>query len=123
MTNYTETLQANLFLQSFKNELENRKLKSNEVLTNPKTVLTGGAVVDILRGVVPKDYDFIHNKKLEEIMRENLNFKLEYTSRSAITFSYNGSIIQLLYKSPESFAYTLEQSEYNIFDGNLTNFD
>lgn len=123
MEQYKETLKANLFLQAFKNELQNRKLKPDQVLVNPPTVLVGGAVIDILRGVIPKDYDFIHNSNLEKIMRENLNFKLEYTSRSAITFSYNGSIIQLLYKSPDSFAYTLEQSRWNLFEETLINFD
>jgi hypothetical protein len=85
--------------------------------------LTGGAVVDILRGVIPKDYDFIHTTALENLMRKNLKFKLLYTSRSAITFLYNDTPIQLLYKSTESFAYTMEKGEYNLGIETLENFD
>lgn len=116
MEKYTETLKANLFLQTLKKELETPTPK-------PQTRLTGGAVVDILRGVVPKDYDFIHTNALEKAMRENLNFKLIYTSKSAVTFLYNNTTIQLLYKSTDSFPYTIEQGIYDLFQEKLDNFD
>ena len=116
MEKYTEILKNDLFLQSLKTELETDSAK-------PTIKLTGGAVVDILRGVTPKDYDFIHNTVVEKVMRDNKNFTLLYTSKATVTFQFNGRIIQLLYKDTDSFPYTLEQGTFNLTNLTLSNFD
>lgn len=116
MEKYTEILKNDLFLQSLKKELETESSK-------PTMKLTGGAVVDILRGATPKDYDLIHNSGLEKAMRDNKNFVLLYTSKATVTFQFNGRIIQLLYKDVDSFPYTLEQGTFNLSNSSLSNFD
>lgn len=118
MEKYTEILKQDLFLKLLKEEIN--KLDTSH---KPKVTLVGGAVIDILRGVRPKDYDLLHNSILEKALKENPNFKLEYTSKSAMTFSINGFIVQLLYKNVSEFSYSIERSEYDVTVERLLKLD
>lgn len=113
MEKYQKILKENAFLDNLKNEFSGSCYPS----------LTGGAINDILSDVVPKDYDFVHTVSLENEIYKNPNFKFLYISRTAITFEYKTKIIQLLYKNPKDYPYTIEQAEFDIRRGNLKNFD
>jgi hypothetical protein len=107
---YEKVLKEDLFLKTLKEE----NLGS--------LILTGGAVIDILSGVIPKDYDFVHTNIIENKIKANDKFKLLYTSSTAATYEYLGKDIQLLYKNPLDFPYTIEQSKFNIDTGKLEYF-
>lgn len=107
---YEKILSEDLFLKTIK----------EENLSN--LTLTGGAVVDILSERTPKDYDFIHSNVIEDEMNKSDKFKLLYTSITAITYEFLGKKVQLLYKNPVDYPYTIEQSKYNIDTGQLDFF-
>ena len=112
MEKYLEKLKKDLFLEHFTKEFKNEH-----------PILTGGAINDILSDRTPKDYDFIHSTGLENALQKNLTFELQYVSRTAVTYSYNGFIVQLIYKKPEEFPYTIEQAQYRLNAQTLQNFD
>lgn len=116
MEKYEQLLKEDLFLNMLRTELD---LEKSRMSVN----ITGGAVVDILRGVKPKDYDILHHTSLENLLRENSKFKLEYVTKSAVTFSFGNSIIQLIYKPPTNFPYTIEKGQYSLTSQKLSNFD
>lgn len=105
-----ESLDNNAVLNIFREELK-----------NVDAVLTGGAIVDILEGRVPKDYDFKYDAYLRDKLDELA--VLKYVSRTAITYDLKGYEIQLLKRDPLDFAFTIEQGEYNIKTNTLKNFD
>lgn len=90
--------------------------------------LTGGAVVDILEGRVPRDYDLFLNsshmsdkeilKKVEFIP----HLKLTSLSTTAISFTYKGLLVQILRKQPEKYFFTIEQSNYDIKNSRIESF-
>lgn len=90
--------------------------------------LTGGAVVDILEGRVPRDYDLFLNsthmsdkeilKKVEFIP----HLKLTSLSTTAISFAYKGLLVQILRKQPEKYFFTIEQSNYDIKNSRIESF-
>lgn len=116
MEKYEKILKEDLFLNLLRAELDLEK-------TRMSVNLTGGAVVDILRGVKPKDYELLHHVSLENALRKNSTFKLEYVTKSAVTFSFNNTIIQLIYKSPTQFPYTIEKGQYSLTSQKLVDFD
>lgn len=75
---------------------------------NEDYMLRGGAVVDIVSGNTPKDYDFTI---LSPNIIKDLDF--EYSSNTADTFSLNIKdskyIIQLLKTDPNEFTYTISK--------------
>lgn len=112
MEQYKLKLGKDLFLNLLKSEIDNCPMQ-----------LTGGAINDILSGKSPKDYDFEYNSDFEKKMKESDKFKLLYTSKSAITYEYHSNIIQLLHKERKDYPYTIEQTRYNVRNGDLVDFD
>lgn len=94
-------------------------LKLDETLKTT-ALLTGGAVIDILEGRKPKDYDFIFNTNLDKALSNH--GELQYVSNTSVTYKIHGVIVQLLYKSTEDFPYTIEQAKYNINNKSLIDF-
>jgi hypothetical protein len=77
---------------------------------NPSLKLIGGAVLDILEGRRPKDYDIVGwDKTFVEKLKE-LGFKYQYDSKTAKTFKKDEIIIQLLKNGGEDFDYTISQT-------------
>lgn len=83
--------------------------------------LTGGAVVDILDGREPKDYDIswkacdgIHAK-----LGEHKDFKLLYESMTATTYLFKGRHkIQILKNGPETFPFLNDRILFKL-DGRM----
>lgn len=83
--------------------------------------LVGGAVVDILEGREPKDYDFVDwDSKFVSKMLEN-GFKFECDSATAETFVYNDNgyyiKVQLLKKEEADFDFTISQTSLKLNHG------
>lgn len=99
-----------IFLTLFKRN----KLIQDLVQHNISFTLTGGAVVDIMEGRTPKDYDFmsINFKKMTDL---GLPLKFEYKTQHSTTFMYKGHILQLLNKNIFEFEYTI--SQLNLTNG------
>lgn len=73
------------------------------------TVICGGAVVDILDGRKPKDYDLLY---APSELRDEL--KVMYTSSTADTYRHDMGIVQILRTNPENFDFTLSKSKITI---------
>ena len=123
-------------------KLENMKEKEEIILKDPVVAfikkqweeakhcdslfLTGGAVIDLLEGRKPKDYDFVNNSyNVDEIVQKGVKLGLtfKYTSATAVTFSWGGCDIQVLRKPVGEFPFTIEQSRFSIKNGTFKNFD
>lgn len=71
--------------------------------------LVGGAVVDIMEGRKPKDYDFT---ELNPYVVEDMDFVCD--SRWSGTFKFKGEIIQLLKTSTNDFEFRISQSKLHL---------
>lgn len=119
-------------MKKYENILKNDKvlielsefLKDNNFCSS--FYLTGGAVVDIIDGRKPKDYDIITKTAISAILKKSLDtpeLVLLYTSRTALTFMFKEKhIIQILKRNESSFKFTIEQSMFNIKDLVLYSF-
>lgn len=90
--------------------------------------LTGGAVIDILEGRRPKDYDvYTTYNSYSEISRKlghRADVKLLYTSETSITLLIKSEfVLQLLKGTIGSFNFEIEMSEFSLGSGKLSNFD
>lgn len=72
--------------------------------------LVGGAVVDILEGRKPKDFDFIdwNERLVEDLM--NKGFAYICATKSAITLKNDEVTIQLIHTELEHFDFTISQT-------------
>jgi len=71
--------------------------------------LVGGAIVDILEGKKPKDYDFIGLNKKDIL---NNGFEFKFATKTAETYQKDDIIVQILTTSIESFDYKISQTAY-----------
>jgi len=78
--------------------------------STPTLMLTGGAIVDILRGKTPKDYDFVKAEKRN--FPKDIHFIRN--SATADTYGLRGMEVQLLVKERVMFPYTVNQSYVSI---------
>lgn len=119
------------------------KIKSNQVVQDlmafvndnkwcDSVMLVGGAVIDILDGREPKDYDLCisHSNIFEygykELTRRLANtdeFRLVYTSMTAYTFQFKGNIVQVLKTNPSDFIFEIEKSRFGLKSGTFSFFD
>lgn len=82
--------------------------------------LIGGAVVDILDGRIPKDYDFIgHNESVIEIFL-NDGYEYQHESKSAITLKKNDVIVQFLNRAVEEFDFKISTTSFSVRQNILT---
>lgn len=87
-----------------------------------KPILVGGAILDILEGREPKDYDFLNDA--EPALRTTLKllgYKYSHESKTAITYNKGSVIVQILKTSIEDFEYTISQTRL-IFKMNTPEF-
>lgn len=73
--------------------------------------LVGGAVVDILEGRKPKDYDFF-SLTLTEATK--LGFKYSHDSKTATTYLKDDLVIQVLKTGIEDFDFKISQSQLSF---------
>lgn len=104
--------------------MDNQKLINNSFLRdfntatgNGRFILTGGAVYDVLKDRLVKDWDFEMSHKLKSKLDEIAEFIS--SSSTATTYRYDGQIVQLLNKDKSAFPFTIEQSTYNITTNEL----
>lgn len=106
------------------------KLKDNPTIaqfkeiTSPKTYgsfsLAGGAVIDILEGREPKDYDFIDWSQEDVDRFRAAGFKHVYTTNSSITMEKDGIVVQFISYKKEQFGFKIEQAAYRFCKEELT---
>lgn len=82
--------------------------------------LAGGAVVDILEGRKPKDYDLINaNKPTVVTAFRNAGFEFVSDSRTAVTYKRNNTVVQFLKMDFRQFEYTISQARYSFHTNQL----
>lgn len=112
----------NAVIELFHDILDVDKKEKGEIkLLRPSGTLrlVGGAVVDILEGRKPKDYDFVgfDTKDIERFKAHG--FKHSHTTKTASTY-YNGEIVvQFIIFTPDQFGFTISQSSYDFRNKNL----
>ena len=89
--------------------------KDFKKVRNP--ILTGGSIFDLLKCRMVKDWDFLPNnsllEKLDEVaVRTNV-------SSTATTYEYLDQTIQVLKKDKLYFPFTIEQSTFNLTNGDF----
>lgn len=72
--------------------------------------LTGGAVIDILDGRTPKDYDFLGTSQLNVFLSNGFKFICE--THYAITLTNAKNVVQLLKTNKNDFDFTISASQY-----------
>ena len=97
-----------------------RKVLGESKSYGDKLLLAGGAVVDILEGRNPKDFDFVNWGKSDLDKFRKAGFKHTYTTKSSITMEKDGIIIQFISFELKQFGFKIEQSTYDIVKEDLT---
>lgn len=93
--------------------LINKDLKNGE--------LVGGALIDIDRGVKPKDYDVcLAAWKVDDLVK--LGWQFLYETKTAYTLLKNDIYLQLLKTIKDDFDFKISQSCYSL-QNNTLNYD
>lgn len=86
-------------------------------------ILVGGAVIDIIEGRKPKDYDFLNIQR----GLGSINFKFVCDTATATTYERDGIMIQLLKGNTDKFDFKIAQARismdyvsYGKYEPNLT---
>lgn len=82
--------------------------------------LVGGAVVDILEGRKPKDFDFICNSENIIYRFKAKGFLFMHETKTATTYSDGTITVQFLKTSVSDFEYKISQASYSFESKNLT---
>ena len=95
------------------------KIKANDIirmisesLPNKNCYLVGGAIIDILEGRKPKDYDITNFYSFNRLKEKGFIFICE--TKTAYTYTFNGFMIQFLKTTVENFEYKISQSKYKM---------
>jgi len=89
---------------------------------NVTVKLVGGAVVDILEGRVPKDYDLLvpYNKSRAMVALMINGFDFKYKTATSETFKRGDVVVQIIFSSPSDFDFTISSSTYVLNTGEIT---
>lgn len=98
------------------------KIQSNKVIKMFSEILertiwarlTGGAIIDILEGRTPKDYDFIDYSQEDIDAFKKAGFMFQCETKYAITYQKDGFIVQFLKTSFSDFDFIISQSCYDF---------
>jgi len=82
--------------------------------------LVGGAVVDIIDGREPKDYDMIGFNDAVIAKFRAYGFVFQSETKTAITYQKFGLIVQFLQKSKEDFDFRISQTSWSFYHNKLT---
>lgn len=102
------------------------KLKENQVIKDfSDHYITGGAIIDIAEGRIPKDYDFIIKEEEDEFVNKciELDYELVSKTMSAITFKKGKTIVQGIFKDSEEFEYEISRVRFKYTNDFLDRFD
>jgi hypothetical protein len=97
-------------------EQQERLFKENPFINyiiekKARVALCGGAVVDILEGRQPKDYDVLY---LYSDAINKLDLKYQYDTKTATTYRVGFTIVQALKRSKDDFDFRISQSTLQI---------
>lgn len=86
--------------------------------------LVGGAVIDLLEGRKPKDYDFLNgnNDTFIKALKE-MGFKFRYETKTAITYTREKQVVQLLKTKINEFDFKISQSTFSFANSNILDVD
>lgn len=103
-----ELIEKDLVVKEFLEYFEN-----NKIYTDLK--LVGGAVVDLLDGKKPKDYDFTNTSSTYffKALKE-LGYIWQYETKTASTYKKENSVVQILKTDIKDFEFKISQSYYNL---------
>lgn len=88
----------------------------DEIITKEVIIthLTGGAIIDILDGRNPKDYDVIASRPLKECLIKN-GFSIQYETATSITFKREDIIVQELKRQlVDEFDFRIASAKYKL---------
>jgi len=115
-----EKVRNNAVVKSFIDLVSNRKDCHN-------LRLAGGAIVDILEGRTPKDYDFVGGSDLIISYFKDNGYKFVSDTCTATTYRKDRIIVQFLKTDTYDFEFTISQASYNVkeddFDIDLLAFN
>lgn len=104
-----------IFIEEFDyTDREKGVIKKTRDKTPQGLNLIGGAVIDILEGRKPKDYDFIGGGTLFTDKLLANGFKFECKTKTATTYKKGKTIIQILAISPQHFEYVISQAAFKL---------
>lgn len=91
------------------------KLRNFPTVFKDRLYLTGGAIIDIIDGRKPKDFDF-YTEDVDAFFKfmEYMRFEYMYSTEYSYTFKYSNMVIQLLKKRIDEFEFTVSQSKYDL---------
>lgn len=103
----TDKIKENITVQLLKGICETEKVNNMQ--------LVGGAIIDLLEGRVPKDYDIISQYEKDKIRKglKELGFIFMFETSTAQTFKRNSIKIQLLKTDLVGFDFTISKAQYN----------
>lgn len=115
--------------------MNNKKLLNNKDITKLMALLVdykgltpylcGGAIIDILNGKIPKDFDIVtYDRKSLVTYLVYLGAKYSYESSTAITLIVKDiGVVQILKGNTQDFDYTINQTRLNLKTGVLSDLD
>ena len=118
-----ERINADEGINLLRNVINNISVDPRRHIGNPARIiqLAGGAVVDILEGRKPKDYDLVNAIQQPVFTAfRNAGFEFVSDSRTAITYKRNNLVVQFLKVGYTQFEYTISQSRYSFDKNELT---
>lgn len=80
--------------------------------------LTGGAIIDIIDGRKPKDYDIVVGEHKADVFKK-AGFKFHHDSSTAITLKRGSVVVQLLKNNITHFCFKIEQARYVFVENKL----
>ena len=85
--------------------------------------LVGGAVVDLLEGRKPKDYDIIGGGDRFKAILEELGYMWKYETKTSSTYVKNNITIQILKTKLVDFDFKISQSKFSFTGKNELTVD
>lgn len=90
-------------------------------------LLVGGAVIDLMEGRVPKDYDVIDESGEFHKILKSLDYTYKYDTTTSTTYQKGNTIVQILKADIAVFDYTISQASLDLSNLGLeydkTSFD
>lgn len=76
--------------------------------------LVGGAVIDLLEGRKPKDYDFIGGGNAFKKVLEELGYKWAYETKTSSTYKKESIAVQILKTKKTEFDFKISQASFSL---------
>lgn len=116
--NYIDIISQDIGIKSIKSTVIKHPYFADKSYSNSIKIV-GGAVIDLIEGRKPKDYDIIIsnmynlNEMLHTFIDDGWDFL--YESGTSITFKRNDILVQFIKTDINTFNYTIETSNISIY--------